>query len=394
MEVGRRPLVVVEQMSGRVTNTNTSSEAGDTGHRVTILGQDGGVGTGFDPTNPSASTDDDPADAVPTTGTTVDHNDEYQTFSFCHDRQFVESPGTRRLPGRSDEETNMAGGYSCVVTDVLTTDTESPAKSPICGVVNTVLISDVATILAPSIGLSGEEGGMKHGTDSDDAPGMARVQADMMMMDDVDNTSIPSSGVHTTVVKDEQFTTLDNNGIALPSIDDRRYSGIITSKNFTDNTNSIVLPVPTVSIHPGSGGATEPCGMKEDYMPWMIVDDAPAKGEATSSQIQRGCSYTGKGICSVHGPGAKLYWKPRTKKVIDQEGVTTLEKDLGPKGRGKLRQTSISGFLTSTRGRREGNSTVGEKTLLGDRTTTTVGQESRAVVRCSMARIKRSVGDC
>ena len=71
-----------------------------------------------------------------------------------------------------------------------------------------------------------------------------------------------------------------------------------------------------------------------------------------------------------------------------------LHSDLGPKGRGKLRQTNISGFLTSTRGRREGNSTVGEETLLGDRTTTTVGQESRAVVRCSMAGIKRNVGDC
>ena len=52
-------------MLDRVGNTITSLvEAGDTGHRETILGQDGGVGTGCTRTNPSTSLDDDPSDRV------------------------------------------------------------------------------------------------------------------------------------------------------------------------------------------------------------------------------------------------------------------------------------------------------------------------------------------
>ena len=80
------------------------------------------------------------------------------------------------------------------------------------------------------------------------------------------------------------------------------------------------------------------------------------------------------------------------KKVTDKEGVTRLVKleerhyfyvcNPGPSvGKRKLKQTGISGFLTPTRGRREGNSTATEATLLGDRPTTTVGQQSRGVVQ-------------
>ena len=87
-----------------------------------------------------------------------------------------------------------------------------------------------------------------------------------------------------------------------------------------------------------------------------------------------------------------------TMKVTGQDGVTRIEKkrinywacDLGPRGRGRLRQTRISGFQTSTRGRRDENLTVGEGTLLGARTTNTGGQGSDAV---TVAGIKKNTGE-
>ena len=114
--------------------------------------------------------------------------------------------------------------------------------------------------------------------------------------------------------------------------------------------------------------------------------------------MPRVCSYSGKGFCALHGPGAKSYWKPKTRRVTDQDGVTRLKTerlyyyvcDLGPQGRGKLiKQTSISGLLSSNRGGREENSTVGEKTLLRRTTTPLEGQGDCAV---SMAGITRDVG--
>ena len=88
--------------------------------------------------------------------------------------------------------------------------------------------------------------------------------------------------------------------------------------------------------------------------------------------------------------------------MTDQEGVTKLLKlkerkyfyvcNLGPSGRGALRQTSISGFLTQPRGRREEYSTVVDATLLGDMTT--VGQESIAVMQYDGAGIKKNDEDC
>ena len=52
--------------------------------------------------------------------------------------------------------------------------------------------------------------------------------------------------------------------------------------------------------------------------------------------------------------------------------------DLGPKGRGALRQTRISGFLNTARVKGEGDATVDETTLLGHRTTLSEGQGSCA----------------
>ena len=64
--------VVDQRIPRRDFDTDTSFEAGETGLRETILGQDGGVATGFVLTNLSAPTDD-PAGAAPITGTTTIH---------------------------------------------------------------------------------------------------------------------------------------------------------------------------------------------------------------------------------------------------------------------------------------------------------------------------------
>ena len=71
--------------------------------------------------------------------------------------------------------------------------------------------------------------------------------------------------------------------------------------------------------------------------------------------------------------------------VTEVEGVVKYETtkiyywvcDLGTKGM-KLQQTGMSRFLSPARGRREGNQTVGEATLLGAECMTTVGQYSGA----------------
>ena len=126
--------------------------------------------------------------------------------------------------------------------------------------------------------------------------------------------------------------------------------------------------------------------MKEDNRPDHVVeDDDPSQGVTRSPSTHRKCIHTKKGVCSIHGPGAKYRWRPGTKRVTGEDGVIENVKtkiyywlcDLGPKGRG-LQQTSISRFLSSARGGREGNQTFGDRTLLGAMNTTTEGQGNSA----------------
>ena len=126
--------------------------------------------------------------------------------------------------------------------------------------------------------------------------------------------------------------------------------------------------------------------MKEDNRPDHVVeDDDPSQGVTRSPSTHRKCIHTKKGVCSIHGPGAKYRWRPGTKRVTGEDGVIENVKtkiyywlcDLGPKGRG-LQQTSISRFLSSARGGREGNQTVGVRTLLGAVSTTSEEQGSSA----------------
>ena len=114
-------------------------------------------------------------------------------------------------------------------------------------------------------------------------------------------------------------------------------------------------------------------------------NDVPTKEVVRSPGAMRKCVHTKKGVCSIHGSGAKERWRPGNKVVSIVGGVKKYETtkiyywecDLGAKGR-KLQQTGISKFLSPARGRREGSQTVGEENLLGAGCMSTVGQRSEA----------------
>ena len=62
--------------------------------------------------------------------------------------------------------------------------------------------------------------------------------------------------------------------------------------------------------------------MKEDNRPDHVVeDDDPSKGVTRSPSTHRKCIHTKKGVCSIHGPGAKYRWRPGTKRVTGEDGV-------------------------------------------------------------------------
>ena len=358
------------------------------------------MATGFVLTNQSAPTDD-PASTAPITGTTTDHTVERQYNSLNNDGPVEDGPGMlRRLPDRSGEKSSMAV--------VLTTNHQQPSQSPVLGViesVETVLISDgEQSTLTPSSGLSGGMGMKRHGADigdDDDTPGTKVMETGRMMSDVVDN--LPGGAQATDEVASD-VSTMNNQDEAVPSVGDRQYPGKITSKNFTANSNSCVLAVPTTDNQPVSGDTAMPGARKDDDMPRVVSEDTPTREMVTREMVTPKCSYTGRGICLIHGPGAKLRWKPRMKKVTDEEGVTRLVKleernyfyVCNPRpsvGKGKLKQTGISGFLTPPRVRREGNSTATDATLLGDRPATTVGQHSMGVVQYEGAGIKEKDED-
>ena len=69
------------------------------------------------------------------------------------------------------------------------------------------------------------------------------------------------------------------------------------------------------------------------------------------------CTYRKGGVCDIHGPGAKYHWKPIRNPVPGPDGKLLTRRyywvcEIGPKGRGKLRQTKLSfgGMRRSTGG--------------------------------------------
>ena len=104
--------------------------------------------------------------------------------------------------------------------------------------------------------------------------------------------------------------------------------------NSTNSTNSTRRPAQTPETN------------TEDDIP---RHPPPIQQEARPSLQDRECEHTRDGVCSLHGPGAKRYWKPVRMRKREADGSITTEVkrrpyhvcDLGPRGRGRLRQSRL-----------------------------------------------------
>ena len=79
--------------------------------------------------------------------------------------------------------------------------------------------------------------------------------------------------------------------------------------------------------------------------------------QMSNSIVMRECVHDEKGVCDVHGTGAKEYWRPAKGMVRGRRGSTPTMRhakewywacDLGTLGRGRMRQTSLSSFMKTT----------------------------------------------
>ena len=99
-----------------------------------------------------------------------------------------------------------------------------------------------------------------------------------------------------------------------------------------------------------------------------------------------GCSYK-KDVCSIHGPGAKLRWRPNGTKTTLPDGKTESGRDyfrvcdLGSKGR-KMIQPSITSAMTPGRRQEDTSSNIYDISFV----TPSVGQNT------SVAQIDRVAG--
>ena len=63
--------------------------------------------------------------------------------------------------------------------------------------------------------------------------------------------------------------------------------------------------------------------------------------------------YLSGGICTTHGPGASQHWRPKKRTTPGPRGERTYREyyyvcDIGPRGRGVLRQSRLSSFVNAT----------------------------------------------
>ena len=90
------------------------------------------------------------------------------------------------------------------------------------------------------------------------------------------------------------------------------------------------------------------------------------------------CSYRKGGICVIHGPGAREHWRPIRDPVPGPSGKLITrqyywvcpKEEMGPKGRGILRQSKLSfgGMRRQSDNRDEGNDS--RRNIVLDSTTT------------------------
>ena len=96
-----------------------------------------------------------------------------------------------------------------------------------------------------------------------------------------------------------------------PSIGENQNKDENTDKNFTlhNNVSDVVsTDAPTMHDHParGSPRLTRDQGEGDQHT------HPPIPGEVVSASVQQ---RTCRGICSIHGPGAKRFWRLKTERL-------------------------------------------------------------------------------
>ena len=120
-----------------------------------------------------------------------------------------------------------------------------------------------------------------------------------------------------------------------------------------------------------------PDGKEEELM----VTDSTREERGSSTPGPKVCTYSmGKGVCDIHGPGAKYHWRPIKKEdqVVGPDGKMKTRFyfwvcKLGPKGKRNLRQQKIQfgGMSNQMEGGVAGDSSINNNnTGLDDSTTT------------------------
>ena len=103
-----------------------------------------------------------------------------------------------------------------------------------------------------------------------------------------------------------------------PFIGKKRNEDENTDKNSTlhNNVSDVVATdMPSMNDHPTRGSPRltrdqgEGAGLQPKHVP------IPGDGVSASGQ-QSTCSYTGRGISSIHGPGVKRFWTERVTSPI------------------------------------------------------------------------------
>ena len=106
-----------------------------------------------------------------------------------------------------------------------------------------------------------------------------------------------------------------------------------------------VMPGRPVALECDDDEALRPGGREEE----LIVTDSTHEERGSSTPGPKVCTYTkGKGVCDIHGPGAKYHWRPIKKEdqVVGPDGKLKTRFHywvcmLGPKGKRNLRQQKI-----------------------------------------------------
>ena len=95
----------------------------------------------------------------------------------------------------------------------------------------------------------------------------------------------------------------------------------------------------------------------------------PSTLSLSNTPFKRECVHDEEGVlCDVHGAGAKEYWRPAGRMIRGRRGSTPIMKhakeyyyscDVVIRGRGRMKQTTLSAFLKTTNIRKTNTQNTG-----------------------------------